>query len=248
MGEPPRSGSAGALDDPAYRAAVVDLLGFIAYGEVSAFDRLAQDARSAPTLADRAEVTRMAAAEFGHYERLCAELRALGADPYAAMQPFVAPVDDFHSRTASSDWLEGLVTAYVGDGLAADFYAEIAQFVDPGTREVVLGTLSEAGQSAFVVARVRAAIEADPRVAGRLALWGRRLMGEALLQAQRVAAELAELTALLRGAVTGDAGPTGHTPGGACHRPGLDLAALARLFSRLTEAHTRRMESLGLRA
>jgi hypothetical protein len=231
--EPSRSARAQALEDPDYRAAVVDLLGVIAYGEISAFERLAQDARSAPTLPDKAELARMAAVEFGHYERLCDQLRALGVDPFAAMQPFVAPVDAFHARTASSDWLEGLVTAYVGDGLASDFYAEIATFLDAGTREVVLESLRDAGQSAFVVDRVRAAISADPRVAGRLALWGRRLMGEALIQAQRVAAERDELTALLAGGVD---------------RPGLDLAALGRLFTRLTENHTQRMESLGLDA
>ncbi len=233
MAEPSRSASAQALEDPAYRAAVVDLLGVIAYGEISAFDRLAQDSRSAPTLPDKVELARMAAAEFGHYERLCAHLSGLGADPYRAMQPFVAAVDAFHARTASSDWLEGLVTAYVGDGLAADFYAEIATFVDADTRALVLESLRDAGQSAFVVDRVRAAIAADPRVGGRLALWGRRLMGEALIQAQRVAAERDELTALLTGGVD---------------RPGLDLAALGRLFTRLTENHTRRMESLGLAA
>jgi hypothetical protein len=253
MAEQPRSGGADALDDPAYRAAVVDLLGFIAYGEVSAFDRLAQDARSAPTLADRTELSRMATAEFGHHQRLCDELRRLGADPFAAMQPFVGAVDAFHARTASSDWLEGLVTAYVGDGLAADFYTEIAQYVEPGTRAVVLATLSESGHSAFVVDRVRAAIEADPRVSGRLALWGRRLMGEALIQAQRVAAERDELTALLSGAVSGDAEPatgpgSGAGASAAVGRPGLDLAALARLFTRLTENHSRRMASLGLDA
>ena len=225
MAEPPRSGSAEALEDPAYRAAVVDLLGVIAYGEVSAFDRLGarrpERARRSPTGARSRE---MAAAEFGHFERLCDELRSLGADPFAAMRPFVQAVDAFHARTGSSDWLEGLVTAYVGDGLAADFYAEIAQFVDPRTRAVVLDSLSDAGHSAFVVDRVRAAIEADPRVSGRLALWGRMLVGEALIQAQRVAAEREELTALLSGAVTGDAAPggpgrTSRTPTGGPSRP-----------------------------
>ena len=233
MAEPSRSASGAALEDPAYRAAVVDLIGVIAYGEISAFDRLAQDARMAPTLSDKAELARMAAVEFSHYERLCEQLRALGADPIAAMQPFVEAIDAFHVRTASSDWLEGLVTAYVGDGLAADFYAEIATFVDADTRAVILDSLRDSGQSAFVVDRVRAAIAADPRIGGRLALWGRRLMGEALTQAQRVAGERDELTALLTGGVD---------------RPGLDLAALGRLFSRLTENHTRRMESLGLDA
>ena len=34
-----------AFEDPAYRAAVVDLLGAITYGEISAFERLADDAK-----------------------------------------------------------------------------------------------------------------------------------------------------------------------------------------------------------
>jgi hypothetical protein len=175
----------------------------------------------------------MAATEFGHYQRLHDHLAALGADPMAAMAPFATAFDAFHARTASSDWLEGLVTAYVGDGLAADFYTEIAAFLDPDTRTVIVESLRDAGNSEFVVESVRAAIRRDHRVAGRLALWGRRLMGEALSQAQRVAAERDALTALLAGGVD---------------RPGMDLTSLGRLFTRLTENHTKRMENLGLDA
>ena len=227
------SASALALQDPVYREAVIDLLGAIAYGEISAFERLAQDARMAPALADKAELAKMAGVELGHFERLCEHLRSLGADPIAAMEPFVVAFDAFHTRTASSDWLEGLVTAYVGDGLAADFYTEIAAFLDADTRTLIVDSLADAGQSAFVVDRVRSAIVADPRVAGRLALWGRRLMGEALSQAQRVAAERDALSALLAGGVD---------------RPGMDLAAIGRLFTRLTDNHSKRMETLGLSA
>ena len=50
---------------------------------------------------------------------------------------------------------------------------------------------------------VREAIAADPRVAGRLALWGRRLVGEVLSQAQRVAAERDALSNLLVGGIGG---------------------------------------------
>lgn len=222
-----------AIDDPVYRAAVVDLLGVIAYGEISAFERLADDAKMAPGLADKAALAKMAANEYLHYERLCDHLVGLGADPFEAMRPFSKAIDDFHARTTSSDWLEGLVTAYVGDGLAADFYTEISAFLDPDTRKVIIDSLQDAGHSAFVIDRVRAAIVTDHRVAGRLALWGRRLMGEALTQAQRVAAERDALTALLAGGVD---------------RPGMDLAAIARLFARMTENHTQRMEALGLDA
>ena len=58
-------------------------------------------------------------------------------------------------------------------------------------------------------------------------------MGEALTQAQRVAGDRDSLTALLAGGVD---------------RPGLDLAALGRMFARLTELHTARMAELGLEA
>lgn len=220
-----------AFEDPHYRAAVVDLLGAIAYGEISAFERLAEDAKLAPTLEDKVAIATMATAEFGHVGPLRERLVELGADPFAAMAPFRAAIDLFHEHTAPSDWFEGLVKAYVGDGLANDFYREIAAYLDTGTRDLVVATLQEVGHSAFVIDRVRAAIVADHRLGGRLALWGRRLMGEALTQAQRVAAERDALTALLAGGVD---------------RPGLDLAAIGRMFTRITDRHAERMTALGL--
>jgi hypothetical protein len=222
-----------AFEDPSYVAAVIDLLGAIAYGEMSAFERLAEDAQMAPSLEDKAELAKMASTEFAHFERLRDRLAELGANPYAAMEPFRKPFEAFHARTAPADWLEGLVKAYVGDGLSADFYREVAAFLDADTRTLIVSSLTDAGQSAFVVDRVRRAIAAEPRVGGRLALWGRRLMGEALSQAQRVAAERDALSALLAGGVD---------------RPGMDLAAISRLFTRLAENHAQRMAALGLDA
>ena len=55
------------------------------------------------------------------------------------------------------------------------------------------------------------------------ALWGRRLVGEALSQAQRVAVERAALTGLLTGTVD---------------RPGMDLAAMSQMFSKLIAIHS----------
>ena len=113
-----------AMQDPVYVAAVVDFLGVIAYGEISAFDRLAEDARMAPCLEDRAALAGMAATEFGHFRKVSDRIRQLGADPMEAMSGFVEALDGFHERTAPSDWWEGLIKAYVGEGLVADFYRE----------------------------------------------------------------------------------------------------------------------------
>ncbi|MFE3196353.1 ferritin-like fold-containing protein [Embleya sp. NPDC059237] len=213
------------------RAAVIELLGVLAYGEITAFERLAEDAKMAPTVEDKAALAAMAVAEFQHFTLLRDRIAALGADPARAMDPFIAPLDEFHVHTAPADWLEGLVKAYVGDGIAADFYREVAAHLDEVSRDLIVEVQRDTGHSAFVVDAVRSAIERDPKVAGRLALWGRRLMGEALSQAQRVAAERDVLSTMLIG---GGAGP------------GFDLAEIGRMFNRITEAHQRRMAALGL--
>ena len=124
----------------------------------------------------------MAAAEIGHHGRLTERLTELGVDPARAMAPFVSALDAFHESTRPSTWLEGLVKAYVGDGLATDFYREIAAFLPDPDRALVLEVLADTGHADFAVREVRAAIKADRKVPGRLSLWGRRLVGEAITQ------------------------------------------------------------------
>ena len=220
-------------DDPTYRAAVIDLLGALAYGELTAFSRLAADAEMAPSQPEKAALARVAVAEFHHFEALTRRLSEMGVDPEQAMAPFIVPIDEFHDRTRPSGWLEGLVKAYVGDGIATDFYREISAYVDPSTQTLVRSVLEDVGQAKFAVKAVRDAIEADPTVGGRLALWGRRLVGEALSQSQRVAVERDALASLLVGGI---------------NRPGADLAEMGRMLARLTDEHMRRMGQLGLHA
>lgn len=207
------------------------MLGVLAYGELAAFERLAADAALAPTINDKAALARLAVNEFHHYEALRDRLASLEVDPVSAMEPFRPALDAFHNQAAPSTWLEGLVKAYVGDGIAADFYREIAMALDPENAALVRDVVADLGQNEFVVAHVRRATKADPRVTGRLALWGRRLMGEALTQAQRVVGERETFDVLFLG---GEG------------REGLGLGGVTRIFTTITERHAERMRSLGL--
>src|SRR6266508_432704 len=80
---------------------------------------------------------------------------------------------------------------------------------------------------ALTKAYVGDGIAADPKVANRLSMWARRLVGEALSQAQRVSAERTQLAGLIIAGIG-------------------DQAGIQALFKRLTTAHTVRMAAAGL--
>jgi hypothetical protein len=215
-------------------AASVDLLGAVAYGALTAFTRLAADAALAPDLTGRAEMAALAAVEMAHVERVRAHLAARGVDLVTAMAPFAAVLDAFAARTASRDWGEALVGAYVGRTLAVDLVAATGALGVEGeddggeAAELLRGPdagREAAGESGFDAFAERAVAEllADERTRAKLALWGRRLLGETLAAAaealdQHPATSSALLGGTSRGAV----------------------------FKALKSRHSRRLHALGL--
>ncbi|SHN33189.1 ferritin-like fold-containing protein [Cryptosporangium aurantiacum] len=226
------SGRSDASDQLSAEAgpSVADLLGVLSYGALVAFDNLAVDARLAPDLRRRAALSEMAAAELVHYRRLADRLAEIGVDPVEAMTPFVTSLDAYHQSTRPKDWLEGLVKAYVGDGIADDFYREVAASLAEPDRTLVLEVLHDDRHAGYAVAEVRAAVAVDPTLAGRLGLWARRLVAEAVTQAQLVVAARPALVALVEPLGSGEP------------------AGLAALIDRLTAGHTARLQSLGLKS
>jgi hypothetical protein len=215
------------VSDDVAVAGVVELLALLAYAELQAFDQMAADARLAPDLRRRAVLSEMAAAEIVSYRKLEARLTDLGVDPEAAMAPYADSLQAYHTQTEPKDWLEALAKAYVGDGIADDFYREVAAFLDEADRELVLEVLHDSRYADFAAEEIRQAIHADPKVANRMSMWARRLVGEGLSQAQRVAGERPALAVLI---VLGSG----------------DQAGVQSLLKRLTSEHTTRMATVGL--
>jgi hypothetical protein len=212
---------------PADHPGVNELFAVLAYGEVAAFYRLTDEAKMAPDLRGRISMASMAAAEMGHYELLRDALESRGVDVVPTISRYASALDGYHRLTTPSTWLEALVKAYVGDAMAADFYLQIADELPDEVADVVRATMSQTGHSQFVVAEVRAAVTKSARQRSRLVLWSRRLLGEAITQAQYVLAEHDELVDLVVSKTDG-------------------LAQLTGFFDRLQRTHDDRMRDLGL--
>ena len=205
---------------------VDELFALLAYGEVAAFYRLTDEAKMAPDLRGRINMARMAAAEMAHYEVLRDALEARGVDVLPAMSRYAPNLENYHRLTLPSTWMEALVKTYIGDALAADFYRQIADVLPAEVAGVVHQVMAETKHSQFVVGDVRAAVTASERQRSRLALWARRLRGEAITQAQYVLAEREELVELVM------------AKGG--------LTQIGEFFDRLQQTHADRMRELGL--
>ncbi|MGL3805038.1 ferritin-like fold-containing protein [Paeniglutamicibacter sp. R2-26] len=216
---------------PARRDAAQDemaLLGLIAYQELTAFEHLSSDARFSPTLVDRETLARLAVTEFGHYELIREIIASRGMDAQEVMEPFMASLDEMHARTKPGDWYESLAKAYVIDGVAADFYSYIASELTEESRSVVQSVKTSDANTEWLRDRLQLAIADRPERASRLALWGRRLLGEALTQAREIGEQYDYWGSLEE---RGDRGQT-----------------MTALFARLVENHSRRMSTLGMTA
>lgn len=216
---------AAAADD-----AELALMGLIAYQELTAFEHLSSDARLSPTLVDREILGRFAVTEFGHYEMVRELIAARGLDPQEVIEPFMSSIDEMHRRTKPGDWYESLTKAYVIDGVAADFYALIASGLEPVVGSLVHEVKTSQGNAEWLRERLQLAITDHPERASRLALWGRRLLGEALTQAREIGEKYDYWGSLPV------AGPDGRGQ------------EMTRLFALLVENHSRRMRQLGMTA
>lgn len=202
--------------------ALLPYLGQAAYVRLAQFETLSRAVTLAPTAASKEVVSRVAALALAKHHGLTEEIKHLGHEPGPTMAPFAASIDEYARATLGSDWYEMLVTSYVTSGLLNDFQLQLADGLPVESRPRVLSVLSGDDGHAMLIDELHAAIDANPRLASRLALWGRRLVGDTLLIARSSLAN------------------PGHT--------NADEARLEPVFTKLIAAHTRRMDALGLTA
>ncbi|MEO5535885.1 MAG: ferritin-like fold-containing protein [Pseudolysinimonas sp.] len=196
-------------------------MGELAYLTLVLFENLGRGATVAPTASAKSRLGRVAAEVLEVHEAVLAELHDRRIDPAEAMEPFRAGLDDFQRRTQGDDWHEILITCYLTSGFLLDFFAGLAAGLPGGLSDRISALLSDDEAEGLLVDELREAIDGNPRLASRLAMWGRRLVGDTMLVAR---------SALVIG---------GQAPGEERIEP---------IFTELIAAHTRRMDALGLTA
>lgn len=201
-------------------------LGQSACLQLSLLDSAARAVATAPSLESRvalAPIVRMVSARVSGLVELLAEH---GGDPVAAMRPFSVQTDDFHRMTMGEGWHELVLSLHVTAGLLGDFFVAFAGGLPPADRDRVRLILTAEQGHGLLVAELQRAIDENPRLASRLALWGRSLVGDTLLQMYAAVAEaIGEAAAR---------GPQGDR--------------LEPVFTEIVANHTRRMDALGLTA
>ncbi|WIB27289.1 ferritin-like domain-containing protein [Curtobacterium sp. MCSS17_015] len=194
-------------------------LGQAAYLQLSLYETMGRAGAGAPTLSGRLVTGVLATTALERHRTIVAEIERGGEEPAELMAPHRDAIDTFLERTSGADWYESMLTGYVTAGILNDLFANLLRSLPIDVRQR-LRTVFDAREEPAVVEELTARIDEDPVVASRLAMWGRRLVGDTLLVARSALASHARE----------------------------DQERLEPVWTELIAAHTRRMDALGLTA
>jgi tRNA-(MS[2]IO[6]A)-hydroxylase (MiaE)-like len=202
--------------------APIPYLAQAAYFELGVFESLSAAVATAPNLASKEGLSLAAGRALTKHHGLIAEIRRRDREPAEVMAPFAPALDHYRRITAGNDWFELLLGCYLTAGLLDDFFARLSMGLPNDVAPRVAHILAEDAGAEVLVSELQAGIAGDPNLASRLAMWGRRLVGDTLLVARSAMHASGDLPA--------------------------DESRIEPVFTELIAAHTRRMDGLGLTA
>ena len=196
-------------------------------------DLLDEDSSPAPKKEWAQRETELAA----HYRHRADELKEslvkLGSSQMELQQQARDRLDELMLRTEGATWYEDLIRIHLVFGLVEDFYLRIAKGLTPARRLKIEAMLSDNSLMDFCHSALADAIAENPKLADDLALFGRAVIADALLEVR----DSLDFSKLIP-------------------EPPADSAELTReqfriiepLTTELIAAHTMRMDALGLTA
>ncbi len=200
----------------------MDFLGRAAYLQLSFFELLAQCIGTAPSMASKQSVAKVAEILLNRHLALVAEIESSGENASERMELYSGQIDEFQRRIRGVDWFETMLGFFVASGILDEALASIALGLPAEISNKVSRAFEKENPLDVVLVELEAAIDSNQKLASRLALFGRSLVGDVFLVA-RSALNL----------------PEGSES---------DEERLEPAFTELIASHTRRMDELGLTA
>jgi len=201
---------------------LVTFLGKAAYLQLTIFENLGRALANAPTTEAKETLSRVAALSLAKHHGLTAEITRHGDQPGAVMEPFTAGIDDYQRVTLGNDWYEAVLACHITAGFLDDFFLRLSAGLPADYASRVAAILKADGGGELLAEQIRQGIDANEKLASRLAMWGRRQVGDTMLIARSTLATSANSVS--------------------------DEARIEPVFTELIAAHTRRMDGLGLTA
>jgi hypothetical protein len=165
---------------------IMPFLGLTSYLQLELYEASARAVSGAPTLQAKDVLARVAGVTLTKHQRLTDEVRRRHHEPHVVMEPFSPVIDQYIERIEVPDWHQHVLSIYLVGGLFDDFFAELAEGLDDGYRDAAIGILREQEGRDELRQLLASEISSDPSLANRLALWGRRLVGDTLLISRHV--------------------------------------------------------------
>jgi hypothetical protein len=206
----------------------------LGYMSISVARLLEDSARFAPSEDVRQEQLAVAQVYMNRHRELAAVLASQGLAATESMDHFVERIETFHSRTRGADWYENLISFYLAYGILEDLYEALAAGLPAAKRNQITRMLSDDQGFDFARQQLASAIRRDSKLASRLALWGRSIIADVLLEV-RSSVDLSRVAIVIEGNSVAD-------------RARAEFKFLEPLTGELIATHTMRMDALGLSA
>nr|WP_243752000.1 ferritin-like fold-containing protein [Leucobacter weissii] len=186
MGSRDSSADAQQVELAEFAPGIMPFLGLTAYLQLELYEASTRAVSGAPELRSKDVLARAAGITLTKHQRLTAEIRRRGREPYLIMEPFAPVIDRYIDRIEVPDWHQHVLSIYLVGGLFDGFFASLAEGLDDGYRDDAIAILLDGSGRDELRELLAAEIAADPSIANRLALWGRRLVGDTLLVSRHV--------------------------------------------------------------
>jgi hypothetical protein len=210
------------VEIPEFAPGILPFLGMTAYLQLSLYEAATQAVSGAVTLEAKEVLAEVAGDTLQKHHRFTHEIQRRGYEPHKIMRPYAPIIERYTRRVAVPDLHQHVLAIWLVGGLFDEFFADLAGGMNDKFSSTAAEILRENSGRNRLQELLLKELKDNPAVADSLALWGRRLVGDTLLLAREVL-RLSE-------------------------HQSFDAEKMEPVFTELTGAHMRRMDSLGLTA